>query len=76
MISENVKALAGYRLEQADESIAAASLLFQKGILRRSVNSAYYAMFYAVMALLALKMMETSKHGGPIGSSWRGTPAR
>lgn len=67
MISENVKALAGYRLEQADESIAAASLLFQQNILRRSVNSAYYAMFYAVIALLAIKMMETSKHGGAIG---------
>lgn len=67
MISENVKALVKYRLEQADESIIAASLLFQKGILRRSVNSAYYAMFYAVTALLAIKKKETTKHGGVIG---------
>jgi uncharacterized protein (UPF0332 family) len=67
MISENMQALIHYRLEQADESIAAASILFQKNLLRRSVNSAYYAMFYAVMALLAIKMMETSKHGGAIG---------
>lgn len=67
MISENVKALVQYRLEQADESIAAASLLFQQGILRRSVNSAYYAMFYAVMALLAIKKKETSRHGSAIG---------
>jgi uncharacterized protein (UPF0332 family) len=66
MISENIKALTRYRLEQADESIAAASLLLQQGILRRSVNNAYYAMFYAVIALLAIKMMETSKHGGAI----------
>ena len=67
MISENVKALVQYRLEQANESIAAASLLFQQGILRRSVNSAYYAMFYAVMALLSIEKKETSRHGGVIG---------
>ncbi len=67
MISENVKALVQYRLDQADESVAAASLLFQQGILRRSVNSAYYAMFYAVMALLAIEKKETSRHGSAIG---------
>ena len=66
MISENIKALAKYRLEQSDESLAAASILFQQDIFRRSVNNAYYAMFYAVMALLAIKTMETSKHGGAI----------
>jgi len=67
MISKNVKALVQYRLEQAEESIAAASLLLKEGILRRSINSAYYAMFYSVMALLAIKRKETSKHGGAIG---------
>ena len=66
MISENVKALVAYRLEQAEESVAAASSLLQQELLRRSVNSAYYAMFYSVLALLALKKMETSKHGGAI----------
>jgi uncharacterized protein (UPF0332 family) len=66
VISENIKVLAKYRLEQADESLAAASILFQRDIFRRSVNNAYYAMFYAVMALLAIKTMETSKHGGAI----------
>lgn len=67
MITEKIKALVQYRLEQADESIKAASVLFQQGILRRSVNNSYYAMFYAVMALLAIKKKETSKHGGAIG---------
>ena len=67
MITDKVKALVQYRLEQADESIEAASLLFHQGILRRSVNNSYYAMFYAVMALLAIKKKETSKHGGAIG---------
>ena len=67
MITEKVKALVEYRLEQADESLSAASLLFQNGMLRRSVNSAYYAMFYTVMALLAIRKKETSRHGGAIG---------
>ena len=67
MITEKVKALVEYRLEQADESLSAASLLCQNGMLRRSVNSAYYAMFYTVMALLAIRKKETSRHGGAIG---------
>jgi uncharacterized protein (UPF0332 family) len=66
VISDNVKALVKYRLEQADESLVAASLLLRQGILRRSVNSSYYAMFYSIMALLAIKKKETSKHGGAI----------
>jgi uncharacterized protein (UPF0332 family) len=67
VITEDVKALAQHRLEQADESIAAALFLYQKVILRRPVNSAYYVMFYAVMALLAIKKKETSNHGSAIG---------
>ena len=67
MTTEKIKALVQYRLEQADESIEAATILFHKDILRRSVNNAYYAMFYGVMALLAIKKKETSKHGGAIG---------
>ena len=30
------------------------------------VNRAYYAMFYAVLALLALRKQETSRHAGAI----------
>ena len=67
MTVEKIRALAQYRLEQADESIEAASLLLEQDLLRRSVNNSYYAMFYAVMALLAIKKKETSKHGGAIG---------
>ena len=66
MISENVKALVSYRLEQAEESMAAASMLLHQGLLRRSVNSSYYAMFYAILALLSIHKMETSKHSGAI----------
>jgi len=55
MSIDNIKALMTYRLEQADESLKAAELLLQGKLLRPSVNRAYYAMFYAVLALLASK---------------------
>jgi len=66
MITENIKALMTYRLEQANESLEAATALLEKGLIRPSVNRAYYAMFYAVLALLTLEKKETSKHGGAI----------
>ena len=66
MISENVKALIQYRIEQADESLEAASLLLQRNLLRRSVNIAYYAMFYALLDLLATKQLGTSRHSGAL----------
>ena len=66
MITANVQALLTYRLEQADESLDAARVLLEKGLDRPAVNRAYYAMFYAVLALLATRKRETSKHGGAI----------
>jgi uncharacterized protein (UPF0332 family) len=66
MMSENIQALVTYRLEQADESLEAARTLLDKKLIRPSVNRAYYAMFYAVLALLARGKEETSKHSGAI----------
>ncbi|MBW1814258.1 MAG: HEPN domain-containing protein [Deltaproteobacteria bacterium] len=65
-MTENIKALMTYRLEQANESLEAATVLLEKGLIRPSVNRAYYAMFYAVLSLLTLEKKETSKHGGAI----------
>ena len=66
MMTENIKALVNYRLEQADESLEAARTLLDKKLIRPSLNRAYYAMFYAVLALLAREKQETSKHSGAI----------
>jgi len=66
MMTQNIQALVAYRMEQADESLAAAQILLDKEMIRPSVNRSYYAMFYAVLALLAVKKMETSKHSGAI----------
>ena len=66
MMTENIQALVTYRLEQADESLEAAKTLLNKKLIRPTVNRAYYAMFYAVLALLAQGKKETSKHSGAI----------
>ncbi len=66
MMTENIKALVAYRLEQADESLEAARTLLNKKLIRPCVNRAYYAMFYAVLALLVPGKKETSKHSGAI----------
>jgi uncharacterized protein (UPF0332 family) len=66
MMNENIYALVNSRLEQADESLEAARTLLDKKLIRPSLNRAYYAMFYAVLALLAREKKESSKHGGVI----------
>jgi uncharacterized protein (UPF0332 family) len=66
MITENIQALVTYRLEQAHESLDAARVLLEKKLDRPALNRAYYAMFYAVLALLATRKRETSKHSGAI----------
>lgn len=66
-MTENRRALIAYRLTQARDSIREADVLNQSGMSRRSVmNRLYYAMFYAVLALLQEKELGTSKHSGAI----------
>ena len=66
MSSDNIQALVRSRLEQADDALNAARILLEQHSDRAAVNRAYYAMFYAVLALLALRKQETSKHTGAI----------
>jgi uncharacterized protein (UPF0332 family) len=65
-VNEDLEALVLYRLEQADESLESAQLLLDNGKYRPCVSRSYYAMFYAVLALLAKKRYGTSKHSGAI----------
>jgi len=56
-----------YRLEQAHDSLEEAKLLLKEKMSMRVVmNRLYYAMFYAVLALLQEKQIGTSKHIGVI----------
>jgi predicted nucleotidyltransferase len=47
--------LVRYRIEQAQETLREAELLLGAAALRGAINRAYYAMFYALLALLATK---------------------
>lgn len=66
MMNSKIKALVSYRFEQVDESLDAARILLEQNLTRSSVNRSYYAMFYAVLALLVTRKQETSKHSGAI----------
>jgi len=64
-IAEKKRELAFYRLRQAEESLDEAKYLFDGYKSPRSViNRAYYAMFYAVLAMLVFESYSSSKHSG------------
>jgi uncharacterized protein (UPF0332 family) len=66
MSAGQLEDLLGYRLEQAHETLREAEILLDAAALRGAVNREYYAMFYALLALLATKRLGTSKHSGAI----------
>ena len=63
------EALYSYRMDQAEETLAEAERMLAEGFSSRSItNRAYYAMFYALMALFIKGgvSLKTSKHQGVI----------
>lgn len=48
----------------ADQALADARWLLERGSLRGALNRAYYAAFYAASALLAAEGLTVSKHSG------------
>jgi uncharacterized protein (UPF0332 family) len=63
--AEKARELALCRLKQAEESLDEAQYLFDGRRSPRSViNRAYYAMFYAVLALFIFEPFSSSKHSG------------
>jgi uncharacterized protein (UPF0332 family) len=65
MTTDNIRTLVQYRLKQAEETLRASALLMEHS-LGGVMNRSYYAMFYAALALLVLRQLETSKHSGAI----------
>ncbi len=63
-MKSELTALVQYRLKQADETLGAAHELLRSNHLRDAVNRGYYAMFYAALALLAIRSLGSSKHSG------------
>jgi len=56
--------LAKYRLEKAKNTLSYAKSYVDDTTLDSTVNRIYYAMFYAVNALLITKELYSSKHSG------------
>lgn len=50
------------RMKQAQETLEEAQTLFEQDYWRGTINRAYYAMFYAVLALGAHKGVVITKH--------------
>jgi len=63
MKSEDIAAIVAYRMQRAEESLEAAKVMTEKGMLGFAMNRIYYSMFYAVQAALILKDVSFSKHG-------------
>ena len=62
-MNQNIEAIVKYRIEQAEEALKDAEILLESGgSLRSVINRSYYAMFYAVLALIAVKGRGSSKH--------------
>lgn len=53
---------AKYRLEKAKESLISAKLLYDNHDLIGTNNRAYYSIFYAIRAVLALERVDFKKH--------------
>ena len=67
MKSDEIQILIKYRLEQAQTALDDAKYMIDGNRSPQSiVNRSYYAMFYAVLALLVIEKKETSKHSGVI----------
>ena len=66
MKDEQLKTLVKYRIKLAYETLHEADILFKENFFRGTINRAYYAMFYSVLALLAIKKLGNSKHSGAI----------
>ncbi len=67
MKDDEILVLIQHRLEQAEESLEDAKVLLDAGRSPRSIiNRSYYAMFYAVLALLQKIGKVPHKHSGAI----------
>lgn len=55
-----------YRLNTAKQDLKAANLLYENSIYNAAVNRAYYAIFHAMRAVLAIDGVDFKKHSGVI----------
>ncbi len=61
-IEETREGLSKYRFEKAKESLKSSKLLYNNNDLIGANNRAYYSIFYAIRAVLALEQIDFKKH--------------
>jgi len=66
MLNENRIALSNVRVEHAKEDLETATENLQAGRYKAANNRAYYAIFTAIRAVLALDAVDFKKHGSVI----------
>lgn len=66
MDKNDIQELSQYRLEQSKENIEEAEALFSINKFKGASNRAYYAIFHAIKALLALEETDFKKHSSVI----------
>lgn len=64
MTSSERATIVAYRLAQAQDTLDQATILSEAGKWSGVINRAYYAMFYAALALLLHQGLHASKHSG------------
>ena len=66
MRNKEVETLAKYRIEQSKENLEEAEVLFKNNKFKGANNRAYYAIFHAIKAILALEQIDLKKHSSVI----------
>lgn len=66
MDNKEIEVLAKYRLEQAKENLEEAEVLFHINKFKGANNRAYYSIFHAIKAILALEQTDFKKHSSVI----------
>ena len=65
--SKNSVEFAKYRLQRAKETLESAIALYDRKDLMGANNRAYYSIFYAIIAVLALEPIDFKRHKDVIG---------
>jgi hypothetical protein len=65
-MTEEILERVNFRMKKASDTLEAARLLIGKGNTISTVNRIYYAVFYAVSAVLLSRGFSSSKHSGII----------
>ena len=66
MDNKEIEALSNYRLEQAKENFEEAKALFDISKYKGANNRAYYSIFHAIKAILALEQTDFKKHSSVV----------